>query len=189
MGVSILYTAIPVDFANVVRSDERLKDVFIAIYGYGSGIEHCFSELDQDEIDEITEGLSREDIERLKELIRKTSFGEEASIEKTYELHVAGLEKYFESRGIAEPAKTADLIVGGNGYKLSESILGCDASEVQYISSLLSGHYGDILSGYSFKGPYGDELWKKAISHELYQIIACYESANKFKGEVWIGFL
>jgi hypothetical protein len=189
MGVSILYMSVPSVFANTVRDDEGLKDVFITIYGYGSGTDNFFSEIDQDEIDEITEGLPKQDISRLKELIKKTDFGEEAHIEKTYDVHVAGLEKYFKNNGMPEPEKMANLIIGGDKYKLGESILGFDASEAEQISSLLSGKYSEIISCYTFEVPYSDNPWKEVITTELKRIIECYESANKIKGEVWIGFL
>ena len=189
MGVSVLYMSVPSVFANTVRDDEGLKDVFITIYGYGSGIDNFFSEIDQDEIDEITEDLPKQDISRLKELVKKTEFGEEAYIEKTYDAHVAGLEKYFKKNGISEPEKLANLIIGGDKYKLGDSILGFDASEAEKISSLLSGKYSEILSCYAFEATYIGNQWKEVITTELKRIIECYESANIIKGEVWIGFL
>lgn len=189
MGVSVTYMAVPLEFAEALRRDEGLKDVFIAIFGCGSGIERFFSELPQDEINEITEGLSHQDIDRLRELIEKTRFGKEAHIENTFDLHVTGLEEFLKRKGVADPRRTAELIVGGDDYKLDDFILGFDPAEVKYMSSLLSGNHDEILSHYSFEGPYGDPLWKEAIVLELKRIIACYESANEIKGEVWIGFL
>ena len=189
MGLSILYMAVPSKFARTVRNDKGLTDVFITIFGYGSGIDNFFTEIEQDEIDEITEGLLKDDISRLKDLINETKFGSKAYINKTFDIHASGLKEYFNKNGTSEPEHMANLIVGGDEYKLGESILGFDASDVENISELLSGNFSEILSCYSFDGPHSDKAWKEVITNELQRLIECYESANKIKGEVWIGFL
>lgn len=189
MSVNTQYYAVPTEFAERIREDEGLTEVFLQIYGCGSSLKDFFTETDQEEIDEITEDLPEKDIESMRLLLNETDFGESAYSENTFDIHIKGLTSYLELIGENDAAKLSSTIICGDIDKLSDFIQGSDKERQKRITEILANKGPEVFSHYDLQAPYSDPEWSKEIAQELEEIIKCYISATEMSGEVWIGCL
>ena len=189
MAVCTLGYAIPKSFADKVRGSASLTELFSVIYGYGSSLKSFFTEIDEDEVEEIIGSFDSKDVEAMRILLNQTSFGESSYTEGTFEVHTNGIKRYLESIGEGGSSRLAGVIVCGDMQKLSDHIFGVDQETQDRISMLLDVPVNDIYSHYKIEGRYSNPEWSQVIRRELESIMKCYKSASRISGEVWIGCL
>lgn len=189
MGVSTYYEIVPESLLTYLKENKNVCDVFESMWCNGNGMYSWFQEIDEDEIEEITEGHQKQDIEQLKKTLDSATKFESAYIEKTHDILEEIIYRHFEEQKVNNARDLAKIIIYGEEswsddnyfWLIPDSRLKELADLLKFINVKAS------VAAYDLGNRHPVELWREDLEMELNFLINCYSSAAKLNHYVLIG--
>ncbi|MBE9059513.1 hypothetical protein [cf. Phormidesmis sp. LEGE 11477] len=195
MGISTYYEVVPDSILSQLSQDEELRAVFSRLWGYGSGMYWWFKQIDDGEIEEITEGQSPVAIQRLRERLLNVQRFPTGYLEKTHEIHEALLLTAFNSRHEAQANELARIAISGAERWVHETEP-CYESDLYIVSHQISQQLAELMkhieierlvASFDLGSRRPIEAWRESLTSELQGLIDCYRAAAEFGHSVLVG--
>ncbi len=184
MSVCVSYIAVSHEFAQTMRDDETMAKILSQIMVYVP-IQDFFTEIDEEEIAEITEGFDTKDVFRLQTLIEQSTFGSDAYSENTFDIHQKGICNYLQSINHNKAQELAEYMISGHTSLLNNEISYCEVALTKEIATLFDNKQDEVFACYQLAERYRCDTWQTDLKDELTCLINCYVSASQVGGEVW----
>ena len=189
MGVSTYYEIVPESLLTYLKDNKNVRDVFENMWCNGNGMYSWFKEIDEYEIEEITEGHKKQDVEQLKKTLEASTKFESAYIEKTHDILEEIIFRNFEDQKINNASELAKIIIYGE-YSWSDDnyFWFAPLSRLKELSNLLKLiNIKASVAAYDLGNRHPVDLWREDLEMELKFLIECYSEAAKLNHYILIG--
>ncbi len=189
MGVSTYYEVAPDSMLSEFASDQALTSAFKSMWGYGSGMYWWFKEIDEEEIEEITEGQSPAAVSKLKRILLSAEELPGCYIEKTHDIHETLLTSAFKSAGELNAEKLARVAISGELRWNQETDLYIVSQKTsQQLAQLMANIIPkDLVTSFDLGERRPVDAWHEILTSELSGLIQCYSSAAHLGCPVLLG--